>query len=365
MPAPIATHRSSGTDPLRGAVTSARVLATLAVLFTVYFARPVLVPLAAGFLLTVALRPLANRVAGWGVPRILAAFGLLAAAGVVVLGPMIWMLATARRVLDDLPAYADTLRDRLESLRGAAGSVADAADAVRRIGNSAGGAENADSGGPVRVEVASNELLTTVLGQTGSTLFGLILTAVLALFLIADGDRLLERVFAMLPGMDRERARRTLGRIESDVSVYLSLLTGINIVVGLVTWGLLSLLGVPNAGLLGLVGGLMNYVPYFGPFVAAAVIGAVSLIHFDHPTAVLLPVAAFGVVNLVEAYLLGPMIYGDRLRLNPAMLIVVLALMGWAWGVPGAIMAVPLLVVFKAVCIHAWADRPVGRLFAG
>lgn len=73
--------------------------------------------------------------------------------------------------------------------------------------------------------------------------------------------------------------------------------------------------------------------------------------------------AAAGLLAGVGIVVVGPMIYGDRLRLNPAMLIASLALMGWAWGVPGAVMAVPLLVVFKAVCTHAWGDRPIARLF--
>ena len=115
--------------------------------------------------------------------------------------------------------------------------------------------------------------------------------------------------------------------------------------------------------MLGLAGGLLNYVPYLGPFVAAAVIGVVALINFDSVPAIILPVLAFGLINLIEAYLLGPLIYGDRLKLNPALLIAALALMGWAWGVPGAIMAVPLLVIFKAICIHAWPDKPITVLF--
>src|SRR5437016_2126488 len=111
-------------------------------------------------------------------------------------------------------------------------------------------------------------------------------------------------------------------------------------------------IGLPNALLWGVMAGLLHFIPFLGAIVGISVVTLVALVTMDQLTSILLVPSAYLGLNLLEEYLFFPFLIGRRLLLNPVVIFIWLIFWGWLWGIPGALMAVPLLAIFKIVCDH-------------
>ena len=109
-------------------------------------------------------------------------------------------------------------------------------------------------------------------------------------------------------------------------------------------------MGVPNAAMWGIFVAVANFVPYFGPFAGVLVLAAVGLLTFDTVWEGLLPPGWYLLLHLLEANLIAPMLLGRRFTLNPVVIFVSLIFWTWLWGMPGALLSVPILVSIKVIC---------------
>ena len=116
-----------------------------------------------------------------------------------------------------------------------------------------------------------------------------------------------------------------------------------------------------HAAFLGAMVTFTNFVPYLGPAINYAVFAMVGLLTFSTVPRMLAPAGLFLVLNVLEAYLITPMVLGKRLTLNPVMLFVGLTFWAWLWGIVGAILAVPIIVVCKIFCDHIEPLAPIGE----
>ena len=123
----------------------------------------------------------------------------------------------------------------------------------------------------------------------------------------------------------------------------------------------MALIGVPNPLLWGVLATFANYIPYLGAITMVAVLAMVGLLTFPDLPHALIPPGAFLGLHLLESYLLTPMILGRRLTLNPVVIFLGLTFWGWMWGITGAILAVPIMMVFKILCEHSEPLSPVGE----
>ena len=121
-------------------------------------------------------------------------------------------------------------------------------------------------------------------------------------------------------------------------------------------------IGLPNAGLWGTVAGVLNFIPFLGPGITAVLIFLVSVLTFDTLSAMLVPPAVFIALTTLEGNFLTPMIVGRRLSLNPIAVFVSILFWGWMWGMPGALLAVPILAIMKILCDAHEPLRPAGAL---
>ena len=128
-----------------------------------------------------------------------------------------------------------------------------------------------------------------------------------------------------------------------------------------VTAGLLWAIGFPNPILWGTMAGVLNFVPYLGALVSATVIAVVSLLTYDALSAVLLPPLSFLALTIVEGQLVTPLVVGRRLALSPVVVFMFFLVLGWMWGIAGALIAIPLLAGLKIVCTAIEPLQPVAR----
>jgi predicted PurR-regulated permease PerM len=125
------------------------------------------------------------------------------------------------------------------------------------------------------------------------------------------------------------------------------------------------LLGMPNPVLWGVVAAILNFMPYFGPLTVFSVLVLAGLLSFESVGQALLPAAVYACVHAVESNLVTPSILGRRLTLNPLIIFLALMFWTWLWGIPGALLSVPLLMMFKILCDHTPPLAPIGELLAG
>ncbi len=156
---------------------------------------------------------------------------------------------------------------------------------------------------------------------------------------------------------------RVIQDVVDDVSAYLGTITIINVALGLVVSLALWLLGMPYPLMWGGIVALLNYIPYFGPILAAALLALGGLMTFNDIWLALLPPVVMYGCHLVEANAITPFIVGHRLTINPVMILISLSFWGWVWGTPGALLAVPLLIILQTVLGAAGKPDIAGFLF--
>ena len=108
---------------------------------------------------------------------------------------------------------------------------------------------------------------------------------------------------------------------------------------------------------------VLNYIPYLGPIAAAVLLALGGLMTFVDPWAAMLPPVVFIGLHLIEANVITPLIVGHRLTINPLLILVSLSFWAWVWGTTGALLAVPLLIIFKTIFTAAGTPDIAGFLF--
>ena len=156
---------------------------------------------------------------------------------------------------------------------------------------------------------------------------------------------------------------RVIQAVVDDVSAYLGTITAINLALGGLVALAMHLIGMPFPLMWGGIVALLNYVPYFGPVIAALLVAVGGLMTFaDIWSALAAPAIIYG-IHLVEANVVTPMIVGHRLTINPVLILISISFWGWVWGTLGALLAVPLLIIIQTILAAAGKPDIAGFLF--
>jgi predicted PurR-regulated permease PerM len=346
--------------PLRHRPSALTVLAVLATLYTLYFARGFLLPVVFAILLSFLLTPAVRTLAKVRIPQAIGAgivvLSLLAAGsfGVYQLaGPVQDWAAKA-------PESIETARLELRKLLRPFERVKQTAEQVENAANVS------SSPKPPVVVIQGPTVISRVFGSTQRFLAGLLEMIILLFFLLASGDLFLRKLIKVLPHLqDKLKAVRIAREVENSISVYLRTIAAINIVEGLVVAGALALLGMPSPLLWGALVALLEFVPYLGAFTIVVVLTIAGLGTFPRVGQALLVPGTFLLFNTLQVNLVAPQLVGQRLALNPVAVFVGLAFWFWIWGIPGAFIGVPLLAAFKICCDHIEMLQPVGEFLGG
>jgi predicted PurR-regulated permease PerM len=191
-------------------------------------------------------------------------------------------------------------------------------------------------------------------------------TFVLLLFLLASGPMFYEKMINVLPTFrDKKRALAIAYDVEREVSQYLLTITLINISFGIYIAAVMTIVGMPSPVLWGVAALLLNYIPYVGALTGIAMVSVVALISFDSISYALIAPLLYFAAAILEGQFFTPMFLGRRLELNSVAILIFVAMWGWLWGIVGAIIAVPFLVLIKVFCDHFEGLAGIGEFLSG
>jgi predicted PurR-regulated permease PerM len=183
-------------------------------------------------------------------------------------------------------------------------------------------------------------------------------------FFLAGWTRLRRRTITSRTSFGGAMATaRVIQHVVDDTAAYLGTITVINIMLGLVVSGVLWVMGMPYPLMWGGIVALLNYVPYFGPIAAVLLLGLGGLMTFRDIWAAVFPAILMLCCHLVEANAITPMIVGRRLTINPILILISISFWSWVWGTPGALLAVPLLIILQTVLGAVGKPDIAGFLF--
>ncbi len=383
------------------------IIAVLLSLHVVYFARTILMPIVAAVLLALLFRPLIRRFRRYRISDAVTAAFVLVFVVTVILGIVGNLIGPANQWLNDAPQSLRTvgkklhvLRDRVDDLNRASQVVEDLAkgtlveeespetpypftpeeaDDTSTMTDVVVDVEVAEASvaspsvaaapvvppanereviqafdqtldEPIEVQIQQPRLLARLqmLSSTGSILAEILMMLVLAYFLLASGDVLINSVLQTLPSRRERRSTVELVHsVEQGISSYLLTVTLINIGLGICIAFAMWLLGLPNPVLWGAMATIFNYVPFIGAICGTIIVAIVSILSFDSLGYALFPPLVFWLMTATEGNFITPQLLGRSMSLNPIMVFLSLSIWGWMWGIGGALLAVPILAVLK------------------
>lgn len=314
--------------------------------YALYTARAVLLPVVIAALISLLLMPFKRALVGLRLPQALAA-AILVLGLAFSLGYAFFALAEpASDWLKTLPAVARELEVKLRPLQKTVDEVSQAASEVKKHVDQITSSEPSE---PASTADDSGILANLIIG-TRTFLVQLALVIFLVYFFLASSDVLLRNFIHALPRLrDKIKAMKILETIQHDVSRYLATIMLTNLGLGASVALAMHLLDMPNALLWGTMAATLNFVPYIGALTTLVVLTGVAVLTFDDSARVLLISGTFLTLTTLEGQIITPTVLGNRLALNPLVVFLGIVWWGWLWGIPGTLIAVPLMVAVKIV----------------
>jgi len=346
-PAPVEIGARFKNGALRG-------LLVLAIVATLKWAAELLIPVAVALVLTFVLAPPVRVLKRYRIPEAIGAalvvFTLLSVTvlmGAALSGPAASWWERAPTTMAQVMAQVDRLRAALPGF----GPPPPVAQSPRARAQAERAAANQPD--PVKEHLATEGVALTraVIGKVFTFSLSAAATVILLYFLLASEHWVLTRSIEAIPRR-RSRALLLAGLrcAQREIGTFVASLALINVGVTLATFGAMWWLGLPNPLLWGVVAGVLNFIPYIGPIITVALLSLAGMLTFDTAGAMLAPAAAFLLIHAFESNIVSPWFVGKRLVISPVAVFLSVMFWGWAWGIAGAMMAVPALVGLRSVC---------------
>lgn len=334
------------------------ILVVIVLLFAAYVAADIVLPIVLAFVLKLLFQPGMRLLEKLHVPRALAAlllilvvFGAIVGIGAAISGPATeW----AKKLPDSIPR----LQERLNFL---SKPISTLQTFLHHLDGFTGGASSGETGSGAASAIAAQIF-------TGTTHFasGFFETILVLFFLLASGNTFLKRTVEILPRFKDKRNIVELSlEVERHISAYLLTITAMNALVGIATGVVMWATGVGDPVLWGVMAFLLNYIPIIGPVVGIGIFLLAGLLVIPSIWFAVLPAVLYLLIHIIEGETVTPMLLARRFTLNPVLVIISLIFWFWMWGVPGAILSVPMLAIAKIVCDGIAPLAAIGHFLEG
>jgi predicted PurR-regulated permease PerM len=345
-------------------------VAAFAVLYFLQWAKPFLVPLLLGILITYTLSPVVGWIERLRIPRPLAALVVLSAFIAPTVMVAYYMADDAVLLLEGLPA---SMKKAATSIRGdGSGAVTKMQQVAKDLEQVAKGPVPESSGRAsrvttVQVEQPGLKLQDYVWSGSKSALVGTgeaLMVLFLVMFLLMSGNMFKRKLVKIIGDTLSEKKITVaiLDEIDSQIQRYMLVLLVSNVLLGIATWLTFMALGVEQAGAWGIAAGLLHVIPYFGPSVTAVATGLAGFLQFGTVAMALAVGGSTLIISTVIGIGLTTWLAGRASHMNSASVFIGLLFWGWIWGIWGLLLGIPILVIIKVVSDHIEGLSPIAEL---
>jgi predicted PurR-regulated permease PerM len=347
------------------------VIAAIGLVLFLQYAEPVIVPIVLGTLTFYALDPIVDWLEKWRIHRAIgAALILITLVGVTGYG--LWTLRDdAMAVVEELPRAATRLRATLRAERrrdpGALDKLQQAAKEIDKTAAEAAGPTPRDPGGVQRVQVVQPFRATDYLawGSVGAVaLAGQgVMILFLSYFLLVADDLYKRKLVRIMPTLSKKKITvQIVDEIGTQIERFMLVQVFTSLIVAVATSLALWWIGLDQPVIWGLAAGILNSIPYFGPIIVTGGLMLVAYLQFETIQMAIYVAGIALVITTLEGWLLTPTLMGRAASINPAAIFVGIIFWSWVWGIWGLILAVPMLMMIKAVCDRIEELQPIGEL---
>ena len=342
------------------------VIACGVAVFLLEYMQAFLAPLAFGLLLFYVLDPAVDAMERVRIPRWIGAGFALGLTITVLISGAYALQDEAMTVINELPAGARRIVELVErkprELPGPLEKVEQAAEELAKTD------KPKPPPGVVRVQVEEPRLTATGLLWSGSvgalSAANQLVMIVFLTYFILLADKMFRRKFVELAGPTLSNKKVTveiIDSIASQIGRFLLVQIFTSIVVGISTWIALAYIGLEQAALWGLLAGVFNSIPYYGPLIVSGGLALVAFLQFGTVYMMFVVAGVSLLITSMEGWLLTPTLMGKVASMNRVTVFIGLLFWSWAWGVWGLLLAVPMMMSIKTVCDHIDDLKPIGR----
>ncbi|WP_394271044.1 AI-2E family transporter [Qipengyuania sp.] len=327
----------------------------LALPFVLSIGSVVFLPVVTAVVLTIVLSPLADRLYGWGVPNGLASLLALIVFFAILVAALGLILQPAVALFDGVPVLLRQVGARFSQLQD---EFAWIGQLNRQL------AEMMKSSESREVVLASPSFLEELAFATPSVVIEAVLTLLMAYFLIEARVRMRQRLLLGRASFGSSiKAARVLREVQDRVAAYILTVGWINALVGVVVALGAWLLGLEAPIMWGGLAAILNFLPYIGPMLMMALLALFGIGTSETVLVGLIPALAYLGLHTLEANVFTPSILGARFTVNPVMILIALSYFTWIWGVLGALLSVPILLILAALFDHIGRPNLIGFVF--
>ncbi|MBA2655585.1 MAG: AI-2E family transporter [Tatlockia sp.] len=318
-----------------------KTLVFIAVITAIKFSQLILFPLLFSFFLYLLFNPIVEWLVKFKIPRALAAtlivislLGLLSLAISSLVQP-------ASEWIEEAPAKFHIVEQKFHFLKESLGQINKAAETAQSI-------TDTPKKNEVKIATPGLDLGSSLFDLTSNILILIISVAILLFFLLLYFKSFIQNLEKILYNKRRiSKENDFLLCLKNEVSHYMLVFSLICAGLGVTVACCFALLGFPNPILWGAMAMFLTYVPYVGHLIGIIIISFISIITFNSYFYIFAPPLVYFLLSALEGQVITPILLGNRLDLNPFIILINIFIWSWLWGISGIVISVPLLVMFK------------------
>ena len=317
--------------------------------FVLYTVRGIMVPLAFALMISILLNPLVNKLQQKKINRIAAIAIALLAAMILIAGLMVFISSQIAGFTENMPVLQQKFSEMFHQLqlwlqRNYSLSLSKQSELISETGES----------------------LKPLIGQTLGSVLGalsvIVLLPIYIFLMLFYKTLILNFLYEVFAEKNSDQVSNVLKETKNAIQSYMVGLLMEAIIVAILNSTALLILGVPYAILLGVIGALLNVLPYIGGIVAIALPVLIVTITKDGFTTQIAVIIAYAVIQFIDNNILVPRIVSSKVKINALVSLVIVLLGGAVWGVSGMFLSIPFIAVLKIIFDRVDGLRPWGKL---